>query len=106
MRSASPSWTASGRKEPRGTGRDGQRSTLKRVDGKRQVHDHFLEVAARAQGVEDGIAADLIEVAMSGHEGAPQCRDCPLRARLALGGPDRSFASRRAPEDVRAGQVV
>ena len=89
-----------------GEQRRADRSPPERISGERQVHDHFMEVAARAQRVEDGIATDLDEVAMPGRDGSPQRRDRTLGACLALGGLDRPLAPRHAPEDVRAGQVV
>ena len=43
---------------------------------------------------------------MPGHDGPPQHRYRPPRARLALGGPDRPFTPGGAPEDVGACEVV
>ena len=51
-----------------------------RIGGEGQVEDHFLEVAAGAERVEDGVATEPVEAAGAGQGGPPQGRDRPAGA--------------------------
>jgi hypothetical protein len=46
-------------------------SALERFDGERQVHNNLLEVEARPQWVEYGIAKDLVKFDLAGHGCSP-----------------------------------